>query len=77
MMSKNTELQQRRVDAVARGVGNATQLFAVRAENAEIWDADGRRYIDFSTQTPYASIRLRSVSASNGNDSAYLSANLR
>jgi len=48
MMSKNTELQQRRVDAVARGVGNATQLFAVRAENAEIWDADGRRYIDFA-----------------------------
>lgn len=47
-MSKNTELQQRRVDAVARGVGNATQLFAVRALNAEIWDADGRRYIDFA-----------------------------
>ncbi|MFN5702554.1 MAG: aminotransferase class III-fold pyridoxal phosphate-dependent enzyme, partial [Gammaproteobacteria bacterium] len=47
-MSKNAELQQRRVDAVARGVGNATQLFAVRAENAEIWDADGRRYIDFA-----------------------------
>lgn len=47
-MSKNTELQQRRVDAVARGVGNATQLFAVRAENAEIWDADGKRYIDFA-----------------------------
>jgi 4-aminobutyrate aminotransferase len=41
-------LQQRRVDAVARGVGNATQLFAVRAENAEIWDADGKRYIDFA-----------------------------
>ena len=47
-MSKNAELQQRRVDAVARGVGNATQLFAVRAENAEIWDADGKRYIDFA-----------------------------
>lgn len=47
-MTKNTELQQRRVDAVARGVGNATQLFAVKALNAEIWDADGRRYIDFA-----------------------------
>jgi 4-aminobutyrate aminotransferase len=47
-MSKNAELQQRRVDAVARGVSNATQLFAVRAENAEIWDADGKRYIDFA-----------------------------
>ncbi|MFZ9934951.1 MAG: 4-aminobutyrate--2-oxoglutarate transaminase [Arenimonas sp.] len=47
-MSNNADLQQRRVDAVARGVGNATQLFAVRAENAEIWDADGKRYIDFA-----------------------------
>jgi 4-aminobutyrate aminotransferase len=47
-MSKNTELQHRRVDAVARGVGNATQLFAVKALNAEIWDADGKRYIDFA-----------------------------
>ncbi len=47
-MSKNAELQQRRVDAVARGVGNATQLFAVKALNAEIWDADGKRYIDFA-----------------------------
>jgi 4-aminobutyrate aminotransferase len=48
MMSQNADLQQRRVDAVARGVGNATQLFAVRAENAEVWDADGKRYIDFA-----------------------------
>lgn len=48
MMSQNADLQKRRVDAVARGVGNATQLFAVRALNAEIWDADGRRYIDFA-----------------------------
>ena len=47
-MSKNAELQQRRVDAVARGVGNATQLFAVKALNAEIWDADDKRYIDFA-----------------------------
>jgi 4-aminobutyrate aminotransferase len=48
LMSQNADLQQRRVDAVARGVGNATQLFAVRAENAEVWDADGKRYIDFA-----------------------------
>ena len=47
-MSRNADLQKRRVEAVARGVGNATQLFATRAENAEIWDADGRRYIDFA-----------------------------
>ena len=48
MMSQNADLQKRRVDAVARGVGNATQLFAAKALNAEIWDADGKRYIDFA-----------------------------
>ena len=46
-MSRNAELQKRRVDAVARGVNNATQIFAAKALNAEIWDADGKRYIDF------------------------------
>ena len=46
-MSRNAELQKRRVDAVARGVNNATQIFATKALNAEIWDADGKRYIDF------------------------------
>lgn len=47
-MSANQELQQRREHAVARGVGHATQRYAVRAQNAEIWDADGQRYIDFA-----------------------------
>jgi len=47
-MSKNADLQRRRDSAVARGVGHATQRYAVRALNAEIWDADGQRYIDFA-----------------------------
>jgi len=47
-MSKNAELQKRREAAVARGIGHATQRYAVRALNAEIWDADGKRYIDFA-----------------------------
>jgi 4-aminobutyrate aminotransferase len=47
-MSTNADLQRRREIAVARGVGHATQRYAVRAVNAEIWDADGRRYIDFA-----------------------------
>ena len=33
--------------ATPRGVGVMTQVFAARAENAEIWDVEGRRYIDF------------------------------
>jgi 4-aminobutyrate aminotransferase len=47
-MSSNAELWQRRAAAVARGVGSSTQLFADRAVNAEIWDVEGKRYIDFA-----------------------------
>jgi len=47
-MSRNAELQKRREAAVARGVGHATQRYADRANNAEIWDVDGKRYIDFA-----------------------------
>jgi 4-aminobutyrate aminotransferase/4-aminobutyrate aminotransferase/(S)-3-amino-2-methylpropionate transaminase len=43
----NAALMARRADALPRGVGQAHPLFAVRARNAEIWDVDGRRYIDF------------------------------
>ena len=41
-------LAERRGAAIARGVGVTTQIYAERAENAEIWDAEGRRFIDFA-----------------------------
>ncbi|MCV6591275.1 MAG: 4-aminobutyrate--2-oxoglutarate transaminase [Marinobacterium sp.] len=47
-MTTNQELQARREQAVARGAANITQLFADRAENAEVWDVEGKRYIDFA-----------------------------
>lgn len=47
-MSANTDLQARREASVPRGVGTAHPVFATKAENAELWDADGRRYIDFA-----------------------------
>ncbi|MBW6494396.1 MAG: 4-aminobutyrate--2-oxoglutarate transaminase [Burkholderiaceae bacterium] len=37
----------RRVAALPRGVGQGHAVFAQRAENAEIWDVEGRRWIDF------------------------------
>jgi 4-aminobutyrate aminotransferase len=43
-----TSLAERRSAAIARGVGVTTQVYAERAENAEIWDGGGRRYIDFA-----------------------------
>ena len=47
-MSRNQELLDRRIAAVARGVYSATSVIAARARNAEVWDADGRRYLDFA-----------------------------
>jgi len=47
-MTTNADLRARRLDAVARGVVSATPIFAVRARNAELWDANGKRYIDFA-----------------------------
>lgn len=46
-MSRTEELKQRRATAVAAGVATRG-IYAVRAENAELWDADGKRYIDFA-----------------------------
>jgi len=46
-MASNEELLARRNAAVPRGVSTAHPVFAARAENAEIWDVEGKRYIDF------------------------------
>lgn len=46
-MKTNAELMARRAAALPRGVGQAHPVFAERAENAEIWDVEGRRWIDF------------------------------
>ena len=47
-MSTNEELLERRKNAVPRGLASATGVFAARAENAEVWDVEGKRYIDFA-----------------------------
>ena len=39
-MTTSAELQARRVAAVPRGIGNATQIYAERAQNSEIWDVE-------------------------------------
>ena len=46
-MSTSAELHARRQNAVARGIGHATAIYAKKAKNAEIWSEDGKRYIDF------------------------------
>lgn len=47
-MTTNADLLARRNAAVPRGVGTATPVFTERAENARLWDVEGREYIDFA-----------------------------
>ncbi|HZZ03996.1 4-aminobutyrate--2-oxoglutarate transaminase [Paraburkholderia sp.] len=45
---KNAELKSRKDAATPRGVGVMCDFYAERAENAELWDVEGRRFIDFA-----------------------------
>nr|WP_299244672.1 4-aminobutyrate--2-oxoglutarate transaminase [uncultured Halomonas sp.] len=44
----NAELNELKQRYVASGAASPATHFAERAENAEIWDADGKRFIDFA-----------------------------
>ncbi len=46
-MASNKELHERRLAATPRGIAVGNSFFIDRAENAELWDVEGRRYIDF------------------------------
>lgn len=47
-MTTNAELLSRRNAAIVRGVGHITPISTSRALNAELWDVEGRRYVDFA-----------------------------
>ncbi|MCB5943611.1 4-aminobutyrate--2-oxoglutarate transaminase [Acidocella sp. KAb 2-4] len=44
----NAAWEARRLAATPRGVGVLESFYAARAQNAEIWDIEGNRYIDFA-----------------------------
>ncbi|ATU95325.1 4-aminobutyrate--2-oxoglutarate transaminase [Phyllobacterium zundukense] len=46
-MVSNVSLDQRRKEAIPVGVSCSFPIYADRARNAELWDVEGRRYIDF------------------------------
>ncbi|HEY8707100.1 MAG TPA: aminotransferase class III-fold pyridoxal phosphate-dependent enzyme, partial [Burkholderiaceae bacterium] len=46
--SLNEQLMARKAAATPRGVGVMGTFFADHADNAELWDVEGRRYIDFA-----------------------------
>ena len=45
--STNAAIDARRVAATPRGVGIGFNIYAERALNSELWDVEGKRYIDF------------------------------
>ncbi len=47
-VSRDVDLTTRRREAIPRGVAHAGMIFPDRALNAEIWDVEGRRYVDFA-----------------------------
>ena len=46
-MTTNQEIEIRRDNAVARAIAYSSTFIAKHAENSEIWDVEGKRYIDF------------------------------
>jgi 4-aminobutyrate aminotransferase/(S)-3-amino-2-methylpropionate transaminase len=46
-IGSNKEWVERRAKAVSRGIGMGAPVMAAKAENSEIWDIEGNRYIDF------------------------------
>ncbi len=44
----NQDLHERRLAATPRGIGVMANFFIERALNSEVWDVEGKRYIDFA-----------------------------
>jgi 4-aminobutyrate aminotransferase len=47
-LANNQDLHNRRLAATPRGIGVMANFFIERALNSEVWDVEGRRYIDFA-----------------------------
>ncbi len=48
-VNTNAAWQARKNASMARGESNLAQLYVERAEGSEMWDVEGKRYIDFAT----------------------------
>lgn len=46
--TSNKELLERRSRNLPRGISTANPVFAASAKNAELWDVEGKRYLDFA-----------------------------
>ncbi len=48
-VTNNNDLQERKNKVFARGQGNAYPIYVEKAKNAEVWDVEGNRFIDFGS----------------------------
>ncbi|WP_196140209.1 4-aminobutyrate--2-oxoglutarate transaminase [Aliikangiella sp. G2MR2-5] len=48
-MRSNSQIQNRKDKSIARGQGNLAAVYVEKACNAEVWDVEGKRYIDFGS----------------------------
>jgi 4-aminobutyrate aminotransferase / (S)-3-amino-2-methylpropionate transaminase / 5-aminovalerate transaminase len=48
-MTTNASVLKRRQAAVPRGIATAAPVFVAKAENGEIWDIEGNRFVDFGS----------------------------
>ncbi|MDJ0476178.1 aminotransferase class III-fold pyridoxal phosphate-dependent enzyme, partial [Pantoea eucalypti] len=48
MSEKNNLMQQRKAQALPKGIGTLCDWYVARAENATLWDQDGNSWIDFA-----------------------------
>jgi len=46
-MTTNAEIVQRRDESVARAIAYSSTFVAAKARDGEVWDVEGKRYIDF------------------------------
>lgn len=54
MDAQHSALNIRKQQATPRGVGVMCQWYAEKAENATIWDKEGKPYIDFAGVLRYS-----------------------
>jgi hypothetical protein len=65
----NTQIEGRRAAAMPRGAGVNFQIYAQRALNAEIWDVQGKRYIDFGSGIAVLNTVIRASSRRSSSNS--------
>lgn len=76
-MTDNASFVARRNAAIPRGLATATPIFIDRAENAELWDIEGHRYVDFAsgiavTNTGHRHPRVMAAAAAQADKFAHL-----